>query len=230
MNIKTIETKLKLVVEYDTDCESPREWDCFGKMICFHNRYSLGDKHNYSDEREVFQDICYQVNPYRAEILENAYEEDFITEEQAIKSLVKAIEKDVIILPLYLYDHSGITMNTTGFACKWDSGQVGIIYATRKDCEVEGLNIDNEEDREKAINILDSEVKVYDTYIKGDVYGISIVEYDEEYDNEYDIVDSCWGFFGDDMNENGMMDFIEENNCKYLLDKGADVYDYLKVI
>ncbi len=34
-----------------------------------------------------------------------------------------------IILPLYLYDHhSGITMNTSGFNCQWDSGQVGVIY------------------------------------------------------------------------------------------------------
>ena len=30
--------------------------------------------------------------------------------------------EDVIALPLYLYDHSGITMNTTGFSCPWDSG------------------------------------------------------------------------------------------------------------
>ena len=30
-------------------------------------------------------------------------------------------------LPLYLYDHSGITMRTTPFSCPWDSGQVGVI-------------------------------------------------------------------------------------------------------
>ena len=29
-----------------------------------------------------------------------------------------------IVQPLYLYDHGGITMNTTGFSCSWDSGQV----------------------------------------------------------------------------------------------------------
>jgi len=34
---------------------------------------------------------------------------------------------DVLWLPLYLYDHSGITMRTTSFADPWDSGQVGII-------------------------------------------------------------------------------------------------------
>ena len=33
--------------------------------------------------------------------------------------------ENVVILPLYLHDHSGLTMNTSGFHCPWDSGQVG---------------------------------------------------------------------------------------------------------
>ena len=41
-------------------------------------------------------------------------------------------EDEVVALPLYLYDHSGITMNTSGFSCPWDSGQVGWIYCTKK--------------------------------------------------------------------------------------------------
>ena len=36
-----------------------------------------------------------------------------------------------IALPVFMYDHSGITINTTGFSCRWDSGQVGIIYMTK---------------------------------------------------------------------------------------------------
>lgn len=47
--------------------------------------------------------------------------------------LLKVISEKYIVLPLYLYDHSGITMNTTGFSCPWDSGQVGWIYASKED-------------------------------------------------------------------------------------------------
>jgi hypothetical protein len=36
--------------------------------------------------------------------------------------------KELIYLPVYLYEHSGQTINTTGFSCNWDSGQVGYIY------------------------------------------------------------------------------------------------------
>ena len=47
-------------------------------------------------------------------------------------SLVEQMD-GMVILPLYLYDHSGITMNTCGFSCPWDSGQVGWIYASAMD-------------------------------------------------------------------------------------------------
>ncbi len=45
--------------------------------------------------------------------------------------------KRTVILPLDLYDHSGITMNTTGFHCPWDSGQVGYIYVMPEDIRKE---------------------------------------------------------------------------------------------
>ena len=38
------------------------------------------------------------------------------------------VPKGSVVLPLYLYDHSGISMSTSGFADRWDSGQVGIIF------------------------------------------------------------------------------------------------------
>jgi hypothetical protein len=41
-----------LVIEiYQDDyLENPREWDNLGTMVCFHNRYKLGDDHNYTPE------------------------------------------------------------------------------------------------------------------------------------------------------------------------------------
>lgn len=34
---------------YDECPDSPRNWDNVAKIICWHRRYNLGDKHNYSD-------------------------------------------------------------------------------------------------------------------------------------------------------------------------------------
>lgn len=96
-----------------------------------------------------------------------------------------------ISLPLYLYDHSGITMNTSGFSCPWDSGQVGIIFVSKENVRREyGKKLISKKLYNRVVEILRSEVKEYDDYLTGNVYGF-IVSDDEEH------VDSCWGFFGD---------------------------------
>lgn len=103
----------------------------------------------------------------------------------------------LVILPLYLYDHGGITMNTSGFSCPWDSGQVGYIYATpAKVLEEWG---DGEDAKDKAKQCLEGEVKVYDQFLRGDVYGYRIE------DEEGNDLDSCWGFYGmDDVKEQAL--------------------------
>ena len=44
---------LVLSIIQDVDAEDPRNWDNLGTMICFHRRYSLGDKHDYSCSEDV---------------------------------------------------------------------------------------------------------------------------------------------------------------------------------
>ncbi len=94
----------------------------------------------------------------------------------------------VAILPLYMYDHSGITINTTGFGCKWDSGQVGWVYITKDSAEYMGCSDWNEE---QFLNAIRAEVSEYDSYLTGEVYGYIVKDTDG---NE---LDSCWGFIGD---------------------------------
>lgn len=91
--------------------------------------------------------------------------------------------EDCIVLPLYLYDHSGITMSTSPFSCPWDSGQVGVIYAKKGS---EGMD-------DKTLEAcLESEVKEYDNYLTGNVWGYVIK------DSAGNFLDSCWGFVGDE--------------------------------
>jgi hypothetical protein len=97
--------------------------------------------------------------------------------------------KDVISLPLYLYDHSGITIRTIPFTCPWDSGQVGIIFVTKEKIRKEYMvKRVTKKVIKKVFKSLESEVKVYDNYLRGEVFGFQIEKDDEE-------VDSCWGFF-----------------------------------
>ena len=98
------------------------------------------------------------------------------------------------ILPLYLYDHSGITISTGPFSCNWDSGQVGWIFVSKDKVKKEGI------DETKVGEYLKGEVETYDRYIRGDVYGYRIYEVTTcnlGHDHEEDL-DSCWGFYGED--------------------------------
>lgn len=100
----------------------------------------------------------------------------------------------VVKLPLYLYDHSGITMNTTGFSCPWDSGQVGFIYVDKKGIlEATGGKNLTKKRLDHAKRLLEGEVKTYDSHLRGEVYGFVI---EEKVDDEWVEIDACWGFYG----------------------------------
>jgi hypothetical protein len=145
-------------------------------MVCFHKNYKLGDDHKYDR------------NDY------NSWEE-----------LLSAIERDnpsgLIYEPLYLYDHGGTTISTSPFSCKWDSGQVGYIYASKDSIRKEfGVKRLTKGVLERAYKVMEGEVRVYDQYLTGDVYGFIIKGEDGETE------DSCWGFYGSDPCTNGMLD------------------------
>ena len=108
-----------------------------------------------------------------------------------MEQLRERAERKAIILPVFLYDHSGLAMNTIGFHCPWDSGQVGFVYVTLEAVWQEfGLKRVTKALREKAADILRLEIVSYDAYLGGRVYGYVIERDGEE-------VDACWGFFGD---------------------------------
>jgi len=171
--IVTENKKYRIKIVQDPSPESPREWDNLGTMVCVHPRYNLGDE---------------QTNNRR----------DYSNNQEYLNSIIK--NKDIcVILPLYLYDHSGVTMNTTGFSCQWDTTKVGWIFVSkekvRKEYNVKRIN---KELVEKVTKILVGEVETYDQYLQGDVYGYEIYEVDTcDLGCEHEtIIDSCWGYYG----------------------------------
>lgn len=121
---------------------------------------------------------------------------------------MKTVPKDSIILPVYLYDHSGLTMNTTGFSCPWDSGQVGWIFCTMDKARKEWSGTD-EEIRSKAMACLRAEVEEYDQYLTGDVWGFTIE------DETGEDIESCWGFYGHEACKEQGEEALKHYNAKY---------------
>lgn len=107
-----------------------------------------------------------------------------------------------IVLPLYMYDHSGITINLTPFSCKWDSGQVGFVAVPRlKMIEEFGKKIFTPKLKARALEIAKAEVKEMDQYLVGDVYGFKVfgpIQGDEDDDDCREELEACWGFYGEE--------------------------------
>lgn len=252
---------VRLSIYHDTNPMNPREWDNLGTMVCWHRRYDLGDERARNIE------------------LYNSWDE-WLENEILIPN---GGEENVIYLPLYLYDHDGITMNTTGFSCPWDSGQVGWIYATKdrfreetgytddelfnqdkhripkvgervkvkgyedwgqvKAIDEETITVDLDWNKilnarkpenilvvttndieevmaDKAKEILIDEVRLYDDYLRGNVFGF-VLEKKEVCaccgHIDYKEIDSCWGFYGLDY-EKQMKEYIPEE-YRELLDQ-----------
>lgn len=112
--------------------------------------------------------------------------------EMEIEEIEAGLESGELIgLPLYLYDHGGITMRTGPFSDPWDSGRVGYIYVHKTDALKEwGRKRLSPYLRRKVLEVLNGEVQVYDEFITGQVYGYVVTGPDGEHR------DSCWGFFG----------------------------------
>ena len=203
--------RLTVCVEQDTDCEGPREWDNLGTMVCFHTRYNLGDEHQYADPDaflmslagEYFKDLDNHLENTVWNRLVKALPDDGKTQVATYNAMRKdiiwrTIHKHYIILPLGLFDHSGISMYVGSGAHTfdpggWDSGQVGWIYVSKQKLRSEGYGkYLTKKVLAKAEEVLRGEVSTYDQYLTGDVWGYVVKDEDGE------VVDSCWGFYGVD--------------------------------
>lgn len=205
-----------------------KECGHIGTMACWHRRYTLGDEQPKVSPSEYTYALARAVDDTLP-----SWGDATDADAQRAHEVFTA---QYLSLPLYLYDHSGITMSTTPFSCPWDSGQVGFIYVSRKRAA--------EEWGEDYIDVrvlagLVAEVEVYDQYLTGDVYGYEIEEaesfekkslktgFTEELD-EWNDYDRCGGFYGSDPEKNGMLGNIESFAHDALKSAANDIGEWVE--
>ena len=245
-----IEYTLKITTDYNP--ESPRIWDNACTMICWHNHYDLGDKHDYDNADEFFEDILHNICGMNYE--------DFDALPTREKYKLASENDKLYIKELNLYDHSGITISTSRsypYNDRWDACCVGFVYISKEKALNELGGIPEKDENGELIKIphehqdgsitysvkytpiteenwqdvaeycMDNEVKVYDQYLVGDVYGYTLTKTITEQEKcphcgevirEYEVeeeVDSCWGFYGNCLEENGVLDYVD-NGLKFV--------------
>ena len=187
---ETIDYKnYSIEVHYDEDPSNPRDWDNLGTMVLFWNRYNLGDE---------------KTDPTGEYKMSKEEAQEFCN------------RKDIISLPIFVYEHSGITIRTSNagypFNDRFDAGCGGYIYITKEKIRKEyGWKNITKKRAEQIAKYLEGEVETYDEYLTGQVYGfICKDENGEEIDEG-----SCWGFLGYDLKESGL---LSEAKCTVTAD------------
>jgi hypothetical protein len=197
----------KILILPDEDPMSPSEWmDEIGSLVCWHRRYSIGDQHGFENPKIFLMEMIAE------------WAGDVEIESFDIEELVAKFEEHAVLVPVYMYDHSGVRLSTSPFGCPWDSGQVGWAYMPEVEAREVGWAGDDW--RERAAEALEERVKLWDCYLSGEVYGYQIIRDDAE----KEVVDGCWGFYGaGDVKEEA------RRALQYLLEKEAgDVDDRLR--
>lgn len=79
------------------------------------------------------------------------------------------------VMPVYIYDHSGVIFRTRGFSDRWDSGRCGFIYTTPERAEKEGVDV------AKAGPHMSAVVDMYSQWASGEVYTINVYNGEDEF-------------------------------------------------
>lgn len=101
-----------------------------------------------------------------------------------------ALDEGEHVVYVYMQDHSSLTFSLSDFNDPWDSGTIGFII------------VEKEYSEEGAVKIAQSMVDALNNYFNGKVWGFTT------YDKDDEVVESVGGFFGDDIETNGILDYI----------------------
>ena len=185
------EGNLKLEIWYDDAGESPRNFDSNACVF-----WSDGMHRRYNFHEAAASEMLDELRDLVPEDAKEEEDEDW-DDIKVIRWLMRNQnnDSDYAVMPVYMYDHSGLSFSTGSFSCPWDSGVIGFFMTNRKRFEELGLAWSAEKGREN----IQSEVKIFDEYHVYGVKGFTVTEYEtcgacsQEHEKESD---SCGGFYG----------------------------------
>ena len=169
---------VQVLLDSDGGCENPRKWaDMFWTWVTTQGA-------GYSD-------------------LKNDTPEDYEDEDGRLD---KQFLKENIVIPLYLYRHSGDAISLGReypFDCQFDSGCMGFAYVSRaKVLKEYGWKVITQKRREKLVGYLQGEVDEMNAWLAGETYGVQVIDMQTEWE------DSSWGYIGHDYLKSAVRDML----------------------
>lgn len=180
MKTYNISNGYKLIISIDNDSSNHNPRTCDNLSTCIF----VGGKKSLGDK--------HNINPM-----------DYNEWNEMHKAIIREY-KPAFVKGVYLYSHSGETIKLSPFVCQFDSGQIGFIIVSKEAIrKYYGIQRVTNVYLDKAEKLLLSEFKELKQYVEGEIYHFQL---NDENGNE---IDSCGGFFGNDITENGILDFID---------------------
>lgn len=198
--IETVELSNGELIEIFTDeyPDNPRAWDNLGHIINFHDRYNLGDENTTKNK---FEDLINQTT--EADELWKT-----VDKWEDVETYLRTERGAVNILPLMVYEHSGITMYVGTNGDRWDSSRIGYIYTTEERIQKWGVALADVD------TVLREEVNIMDSYLRGDIYEYQIVKYVScnHGDTHREVLDSCGGYLSIEQAINDAKQSVQVSN------------------
>ena len=139
---------------YDEYSESPRLDDNVATILTWERDYSSPDENN-----DTFEEFAEKHGVD-------------VSKEWGLDSVMDAMrEEGYYVVPVYALHHGVSHYSIYDFHDRWDSGVVGVAFCKKQ----KGLP-DNDD---YLRMIIDREVKMYDTWVNGEIYGIALLGQDE---------------------------------------------------
>ena len=175
------EYRARVVADTSGDAESPREWCNVARLCLSHRRYDLP----WEDDTE-------------GERVREAMDRGGLR----LAARYLSIVHDAVVLPVWGYEHGAITFSAGQrvgeYADVWDSGLAGLAYITRDVARAElrdpGEAETLDDVAEKAIT---GEVETYAAWSRGEAYGWTVERRPVDTDDEWEDLDSVWGYIGE---------------------------------
>lgn len=157
---------LRITVERDEDAENPRtERSGDGSLfLAWHKRYRIGD-------------------PKPARRFEHP-ESEFPSRDELLAALREELSP-IAELPVYMYEHGGQACSTEAFGDRWDSGQLGWIFAVPNE-RWHGM------EPEQIAEALRAEIAEYHAWANGEVYAYRVTN------DEGETLEAGGGYYSED--------------------------------
>lgn len=212
-----------LLVETDDDSGDPRkDADNVTRFFARHRRMALGDYNGLAPE-DFLADLVDELVPAAA-LKAGTDKDEFVQSirdcETGLGDALAVLQDYAVVEPVWCYEHSGISIavgeRTYPYNDRFDSGQLGWMVVARKDAERAWPG--DPDWKARAMAAIRADVKTYDDWLAGEVYWYKLSDRTppapEEQDQgiyvdaDWNELDSCGGFYGTDLFESGMAEYV----------------------